>query len=87
MITEATQMDVVTNRALLESFLLLADQVVAAGGSSADLLVALEGVIARVLLYVCKPGGDEAVLEAVTRDTLERVADARLRMAEPRGAA
>ena len=87
MITEATQMDVVTNRAARESFRLLTDQIVAAGGSSADLLAALECVIAGVLLSVCKPGGDEAVLEAVTRGALERVADARLRMAEPRGAA
>ena len=57
----------------------------AAGGDYRDALVVLESVIVGVLRAGVKSGGDEAVLEALTHNVRERLAQLRLAAAKPEG--
>lgn len=84
--TKLTAADV-TNQAAIASLRALTSPLHANSARAADYLIALEGVVVGVLLLVCKPGGDEATLEVMVAGVRERLADARLRIAETRGTA
>lgn len=57
----------------------------AAGGGPIDMLVILESIIVGVLVMTTKVGGEEHVMEEVTKGVLSRVAELRLTVSEPAG--
>lgn len=84
---EGHDISAVANKATIASFRALADPLRAAGATGEDYLVALEGVIAGVLLLTIKPQGYDEAISALADGARERLAQAQLSLSRAKGVA